>query len=110
MAVLRFFGLIDLGVLTVVAVAIFLPPREMYARNVIKGDETEQFALALAEARTIARPTDGQAAEELARKLGEAGMKDWAIEATVKASERAKDSPTRWRALVAASIAYVDRL
>ena len=110
MALPRFLSLVDLCVATVVAVAIFLPAREMYASNAIKGDEPQQFALALAEARTIAQPADGQAVEDFARKLGEAGMKDWAIEATVMASERAKDSPTRWRALVAASVAYVDRL
>lgn len=106
----RFFSLMDIGVATVVAVAIFLPAREMYASNVIKGDEATQFAIALAEARTMARPGDGHAAEDLSKKLIEAGLKDWAIEAAVKASERAKDSPTRWRALIAASAAYVEQL
>jgi hypothetical protein len=101
------FTLVDLAVATVVAVAIFLPAREMYASNAIKGDE---FALALAEARTMARPGDGAAVEDFTRKLGEAGMKDWAIEASTRLSERGKDSPTRWRSLVAASVAYVDKL
>ena len=58
----------------------------------------------------MARPGDGLAAEELAKHLGEAGLKDWAVEASVKASERGKDSPTRWRALIAASVAYVEKL
>jgi hypothetical protein len=107
MALPRHLGFVDLGVLTVVAVALFLPSREMHARNAIKGDE---FALALAEARTIARPGDGLAVEDFTRKLGEAGMKDWAIEASVRASERGKDSPTRWRALLAASAAYVEKV
>ena len=44
------------------------------------------------------------------RKLDEANMKDWAIDVAVAAAERAKDSPSRWRALLAASVAYVDRL
>jgi hypothetical protein len=101
------FTLVDLAVATVVAVAIFLPAREMYASNAIKGDE---FALALAEARTMARPGDGVAVEDFTRKLGEAGMKDWAIEASTRLSERGKDSPTRWRSLVATSVAYVDKL
>ena len=70
----------------------------------------EQFALALAEARTIAHPDDGAAVDDLTRRLGDAGFKDWAIEVSVLASERAKESPTRWRALLAASIAFVDRL
>ncbi len=106
----RFVGLIDLGVATVVAVAVLLPAREMYASAVIKGDDATQFALALAEARTMATPGDGQAVEDLERRLGEANQRDWAIETSVHASDRAKQSPTRWRALLAASVAYVDRL
>ncbi len=110
MAMPRLFNLVDVGVITVLAVAILLPSREMYAGNAIKGDEPKQFAIALAEARTMARPGDGLAAEELTKHLGEAGLKDWAVEASVKASERAKDSPTRWRALIAASVAYIEKL
>lgn len=106
----RIVGLVDFGIAVVIAVAVLLPPREMYASAAIKGDDAQQFALALAEARTIARPGDGRAVEDYARKLGAAGMKDWAIEAAVHASARAKDSPTRWRALLAASVAYVDEL
>lgn len=110
MAMPRFVSLLDIGVGAVVAVALFLPAREMYADNVIKGDEAKQFAVALAEARTMAHPDDGNAVEDFARKLGEADLKDWAIEVSVKASDRAKDSPTRWRALIAASVAYVEKL
>jgi hypothetical protein len=110
MALSRYVGVLDLAILTVVAVAVFLPAREMYASNVIEGDEANRFAIALAEARTIARPDDGRAAEDFARRLGKANLKDWAIEVAVTASERAKESPTRWRALVAASVAYVDKL
>lgn len=107
MALKRFVSLIDFGVLAVVAVAIFLPAREMYAENAIKGDE---FRVALAEARTMASPGDGKAIEDFTRNLGEAGLKDWAIEASVRMSDRAKDSPTRWRALIAASVAYIEKL
>ena len=110
MQLARFFGLVDLGILTVVAVAVLLPPREMYASDAIKGDDHAQLAVALAEARTIARPNDGQATEDFVRALDEASLKDWAIDASVAASDRAKDSPSRWRALLAASTAYVDRL
>lgn len=106
----RFFGLVDLGILTVIGVAVLLPAREMYASAVVKGDEAQQFGIALAEARTIVRPGDGQAVEDFTRKLDEANQKDWAIDAAVAASARAKDSPTRWRALIAASTAFVDRL
>jgi hypothetical protein len=106
----RFVGMVDLGVATVVAVMIFLPAREMYAQSVVKGDDAKQFSIALAEARTMVNPGDGVAVEELGHNLGDAAQKDWAVEATVHASDRAKDSPTRWRALMAASVAYIDRL
>jgi hypothetical protein len=106
----RFVGMVDLGVATVVAVMIFLPAREMYAQSVVKGDDAKQFSIALAEARTIVNPGDGVAVEELGRNLSDAAQKDWAVETTVYASDRAKDSPTRWRALMAASVAYIDRL
>jgi len=102
----RFVGLVDLGVLTVVAVLLVLPPRAQYARQVVKGDE---WKLALAEARTMAKPADTAAVDELTHALDDAQQKDWAIDFSVLASERAKDSPTRWRALLAASTAFVDR-
>jgi hypothetical protein len=102
----RFVGLVDLGVLTVVVVNLVLPPRAQYTRPVVKGDE---WRLALAEARTIAKPGDGAAVDELTHELDDAQQKDWAIDFSVLASERAKDSPTRWRALLAASTAFVDR-
>ncbi|HLL24605.1 MAG TPA: hypothetical protein VK427_20880, partial [Kofleriaceae bacterium] len=70
----------------------------------------DRFELALAEARMLVRPDDGTTVDELARRLGEAGFKDWAIEAALDGSERAKASPSRWRALLAASVAYVERI
>jgi hypothetical protein len=109
----RFFGLVglvDLAIAMVVFIAIVLPPREMYAAAAMKGSEPEQFALALAEARTMAHPDDGALADELSHKLSEAGFKDWAVEVGIDASARAKQSPSRWRALLATSVAYVDRL
>lgn len=102
----RFVGLVDLGVLTVIAVFAILPPRAQYTSPVVKGDE---WKLALAEARTLAKPGDGAAVDELTHELDDAQQKDWAIDFAVLASDRAKDSPTRWRALLAASTAFVDR-
>lgn len=107
MALPRFLGLVDVAVAAVVAVAIFLPAREMHAHNAIKGDD---FHVALAEARTLARPADGAAVEELTRKLSEAGMKDWAVETSVRLADRDKTSLTRWRALIAASVAYIEKV
>lgn len=101
-------GIVDLGIAAVIAVLLVLPNRPMVATPVVKGDA--QFAVAVAEARTVVNPRDGTAVAELTRRLAEAGQKDWAIDTAVRGSDRAKDSPTVWRALLAASSAFVDRL
>jgi len=105
----RFVGFIDIGVASVLLVALALPAREMYATAAQKGTEAEQFALALAEAHSLAHPDDGAATDELARRLGGLGFKDWALEAALRGSDRARQSPSRWRALMAASVAFGDR-
>jgi hypothetical protein len=109
----RFVSFIDLAIALVVLVALVLPAREMYASAAIKprqATDADRFAVALAEARTIAHPDDGAAVDDLARRLGAVGFKDWAIEVGLHGSERAKASPSQWRALLATSVAYVDRL
>lgn len=106
----RYVGIIDLGIATVLLVAIVLPAREMYANPAVRGTEDEQFALALAEARTLAQPEDGVRADEFAHQLGTLGFKDWAVEAGIDGADRGRQSPTRWHALLAASVAYVERL
>jgi len=106
----RFVGLVDLGVATVIIATVILPPREMYAAAAHKGDETAEFELGLAEARTIAHPGDGAAIDDFSRRLGDAAFKDWAVEVALRGSEKMKDSPSRWRALLATSVAYVDKL
>lgn len=106
----RLFGLVDFAVLVVVLFAFAMPPREMHASPAIKGTDADHFSVALAEARVIAKPTDGAGVDDLARKLGEVGMKDWAVEAGLDGSESARKSPDRWRALLAASVGYIDRL
>jgi hypothetical protein len=105
----RFVGVIDIGIAAVILVGLALPAREMYASPPARGGEAEQFGLAVAEARTMARPDDGAAIDELSRRLSAAGFKDWAIETAIRGSERAVQSPTRWRALLAASVALVGR-
>lgn len=106
----RYVSLIDLVVLAVVGVILLLPPRAVTAGPVDRLDPDTRLALAYAEARAIARPDDGAAIADLARRLGEAKQYDWAASVALVGAERAKASPTRWRALLAASVAYTDRL
>jgi hypothetical protein len=105
MARSRFLGPIDFGIISVLVVFVVLPPRRQYAAAVVKDD----FKIALAEARTLQDPNNGEAIDALTHALDEDGQKDWAIDFSVGASERMKTSPTRWRALIAASTALVDR-
>jgi hypothetical protein len=102
----RFVGIVDLAVIVVVGVALFLPAREMYAAEPMKGTDEARFEVALAEARMVAHPEDGLAVSEAGRRLDDAGFKDWAIEETVHGARTAKD----WRGQLAASVAYVEHL
>lgn len=107
----RSINLVDIAMITILLVMVVLPARRMYASSALKGDDrAAQFKLALAEARTMAYPTDGAHTADLARLLGDANFKDWAIEVALDGAARAKGTPTEWRALLAASIAYVDHL
>lgn len=107
----RNVGLVDLAIITVLFVMVVLPPRPMYASAAAKGfDDRAQFALALSEARTIADPANGELLADFSRRLGDANYKDWSIDAAVVGAKRAAGSPTEWKALLAASVAYVDKI
>lgn len=106
----RTIGLTDIAMITVILAMLVLPARQMYASGAIPGDDAAQYALAAAEARTIAHPDDGANVSDLARRLGDANFKDWAVEVGVRGAKAAKGSPTEWQALLAASSAYVDKL
>lgn len=110
MTITRHLNLLDLVVVIVVAVAIFLPPRETFALDAAKGTDADRVALATAEARALVHPDDGAAAADLGRRLTTAGHLDWAVEATAELAEKAARSPSRWRALLATSVAYAERL
>lgn len=106
----RSIGLVDLAVITVLLVMVVLPPREMYASPAAKADDAAQFGLALSEARTIVDPANGDKVAELARRLGDANYHDWPIEASVAGAAAAKGAPSEWKAQLAASVGYIDRV
>ena len=101
-------GLVDISVLIVVVTMLILPPREMVAAPAYK--EADHFKVALIEARTIATPDDPALVVELARRLGDAGFKDWAVESALAGANRTAGEAGNWRALLATSVAYVDQL
>lgn len=110
MRVRKLFGLVDIGVLVVVVFAATIPAREMFAGPAIKGSEEARFELALAEAHTLATPLDGSRVDDFSRLLGDANQRDWAVETAIAGAKRTKGAPEQWRAELAASTAYVDRL
>src|SRR5262249_52950928 len=105
----RFIGIVDIGLIAIVIVAVALPPRSMDADPAVKGNDAQQFALAVAEARTIARPDDGVASAELARQLADGGFNDWSIDVAMAGAERANPGDAKWRPLLTASVGFVDR-
>jgi hypothetical protein len=102
----RHLGLVDICIAVIVAVAILLPARKIHAVSAHRGGNEAQ--LAAAEAATLARPEDGAAAAEFSRLLAEAGHSDWAVLAPSRMAR--SRAPTAWRALMATSLAFVDRL
>ena len=76
MRIHRFLTLTDLVVFVVVAVAIFLPKRPLYAVDTYRLDVDARADLASAEAIAFARPDDGAAAADHARMLARAGQTD----------------------------------
>jgi hypothetical protein len=109
MRIHRFLSLTDLVVLTVVAVAIFLPKRPIYAVDAYKLEADARADLAAAEALALTRPSDGFAAAELARRLARAQQLDWAVEAAREAADRAT-AATAWKAKLAEAEARADRI
>lgn len=102
-------SLADVVVTIVVLVALFLPPRALSAAAVGRLDDDGRRAVGFAEARVAQHPEDGRGVYELMRLWSDAKQADWAIQAAAVAAERAKASPTYWRALLALSVAHIDR-
>ncbi len=109
MRIHRFLSLTDLVVTGVVAVALFLPKRPLYAVDAYKLDSQARAEIAAAEARTLLRPDDGTAAAVLADQLSRAEMLDWAVEAGEEGAARAS-ATSAWWALRSAAYAYADRM
>lgn len=110
MRITAYLSLVDLTVAVVVAIAVLLPPRPQEAAAAAKVDADAQWALARTEARLLAQPGDPTAAVELSRRLREAKLLDWAIEVPELAVRDAGEDPARWRAMLATSAAYAERL
>lgn len=110
MRFVRYVSLIDVVTAVMVLFVLVLPARTMLAAPAASGTEAERYRLALSEARAIDDRKDGELISELSRRLGEAGFRDWAVEAAARGVVDGAGSPSQWRALLATSVAYVERL
>jgi hypothetical protein len=110
MRFVRYVSLIDVVTAVMVLFILLLPSRTMLVAWAAAGTEPARYSLAIAEARSIDDRKDGELISELSRRLGEAGFGDWAVEAAARGSVHADGAPSQWRALMATSVAYVERL
>lgn len=106
----RLASMVDLVVAAIVLFVVVLPPRDVKAKLAAGGDADSRLALAFAQARSAAHPDDASLTADLSRRLGEVGFTDWAVQEAAAGATRIHASPTRWRALLATSIAHADRL
>ena len=109
-------GLLDVGAAVLVLIVIVMPGRDLQVgsafRYVEPADRDELTAeIAAAQARLVTDPGDGEAAEKLALTLARrpVNQHDQALRLAGAAATH-EDSPTRWRALRAISIAHADRV
>jgi hypothetical protein len=103
----RRVSIVDVCVGVGVLILVLLPERSAEAIPAL--DERSALAVSRAEAAALAHPQDGLAAAEYTRALGGARELDWAVDASVQAARAMPGSPTRWRVLLAASVAHADR-
>lgn len=104
------FGVLDFAALVLLGVVIVLPPRGTnvtQAQPILSPATVEEISEY--QARLLANPGDGVAAEELAETLLEAGYSDWSLRVAGDAS-RAKDSPTLWRSFRGLSTTHAERI
>jgi hypothetical protein len=102
-------GLLDVGAAGALLVALVLPGPSLPVRSLYTEAERPNVErLAEAQADLARSPDDGRAAAVLADALERLRQSDWAVSAAAAASEI--PGPDRWRALLAVSAAYGQRL
>jgi hypothetical protein len=102
-------GIFDAVVAAIVLFVILLPGRDVNVRAAYRStDEHLAHDIGMYQARLIADPSDGAAAQHLSELLVKAGQTDWALRVAGRAAAH-KDSPTVWRSYLALSWAHADR-
>ena len=100
-------GIVDVSAAFVLLVVIFLPPRVPLVKAEY-AEPVDTSAIGSEQAALARDPGDGQAAQNLAELLVEAGESDWALRMAGEAAQH-EDSPTVWRAYLALSSVHVER-
>ncbi|HKA88155.1 MAG TPA: hypothetical protein VKE22_10830 [Haliangiales bacterium] len=101
-------GLLDIAAAGALAAALLLPAPTREIVPLFRNDTSLAAPLAEAQADALRAPHDGRAAARLADLLVRARETDWAIAAATTAAR--EPFPGRWRAMVAASAAFTDRI
>lgn len=109
-------GLLDVCAAVLVLIVLVMPGRDLHVGTGYRHVEAAALPTVLADvaqaqADVLVAPGDGGAAERLAQILGTrpVDQHDQALRVAGEAAGRA-GSPTRWRALLAASSAHADRI
>ncbi len=101
-------GILDIAAATIVVIVIILPAREPNVGPPFPDVDEQQEAIAEFQARLVANPQNGAAAERLAETLTAAGYHDWGLRVAGEATQY-KDSPTVWRAFRGLSTTHAER-
>ncbi len=101
-------GLLDIAAAGALAAALLLPAPTREVVPLFRNDTSLVAPLQEAQADALRTPHDARAAARLADLLVRARETDWAVAVATAAAREA--SPGRWRAMVAASAAFTDRL
>jgi hypothetical protein len=102
-------GLLDVGAAGALLVALVLPRPSLPVKSLYTETERPLVEQAAdAQADLARRPSDGRAAARLADALERLRQSDWGVSAAASASQ--KSGPETWRAQLAVSSAYGQRL
>lgn len=103
-------SILDISAAALVVIAILLPGRDSYVTAAYEKPQPSTLRkIAVAQARLVTAPGDGEAAEKLASALGDLGQLDWAARVGGATAAQATGG-TAWRGYLAASIAHAERV
>jgi hypothetical protein len=99
----------DITVAIVLVAFAVLPDRTPGVKDAFAADDAQARLIAREQARVAAHPEDGGAAAALANALIDVGQTDAALRIAAEGAQRA-GATSKWRALLAVSVAHAERV